>query len=222
MEPQLLNSISNMIEMDDETLLMKFNSLTQVELASMTDSCEKSLRNIFSKRLQDIVTLKIQLAIEEKSCPADLTFLTNCISYLMTILTSKELERPQNFLEIFTTFHDCLLDLPESQNGICTLKEGIARACEIIWMAGENGSENFIIQSIPYLLMKSLKSSATKSDIKRVSLMRKAFLLFDYSDPAIESIVCFILNTFENTKYLKSKDGCRFLSFCFYLDKGKI
>ena len=188
----------------------------------MTDSCEKSLRNIFSKRLQDIVTLKIQLAIEEKSCPADLTFLTNCISYLMTILTSKELERPQNFLEIFTTFHDCLLDLPENQNGICTLKEGIARACEIIWMAGENGSENFIIQSIPYLLMKSLKSSATKSDIKRVSLMRKAFLLFDYSDPAIESIVCFILNTFENTKYLKSKDGCRFLSFCFYLDKGKI
>ncbi|MCO5567908.1 hypothetical protein L7F22_021604 [Adiantum nelumboides] len=97
------------------------------------------------------------------------------------------------------------------------LQDIIATLCEFWWKDNLPGRESLIAQSLPFLLSKSLEFSR-KVNVHRVYSMREAFVLFDFVDETIEDLKHLLMRCVLTPSYLRSPDGCRFISFLFNIN----
>lgn len=110
--------------------------------------------------------------------------------------------------------HDSLV-LYEKNPSLLSL---VANLCEDWWKEKILGRETLISQTLPYVLSKSL-SNGKKVDVKKVYLLREAFLLFDYVDESIEDMRVLLIRCVIAPVYLKTDEGRKFIAFMMGLNE---
>jgi condensin-2 complex subunit G2 len=125
----------------------------------------------------------------------------------------KRVFQPCDLFPTVQTLHDQLVYFEDD----IELQEIVATLCEIWWKDHHPGRESLIAQSLPFLLSKSLEFGK-KTHVHRVYNMREAFTLFDFVDESIEDLKHLLMRCVLTPAYLRSNDGCRFITFLFNIN----
>lgn len=151
----------------------------------------------------------------------------NCISFLFSVskfmnLYCEVFPNKSNNIhlnECLQLFHDILVPLNNEISKAVEFKNSISKLCESKWLANASGSEAYVTQLLPYLVLQSLLPNASDNDIKRVFGVRNAIELFDFEDSSIESLRGLLLRCFIHPSYLKLVDGRRFLAYVMNINE---
>ena len=125
----------------------------------------------------------------------------------------KKAFQPCDLFPTVQTLHDQLVFFEDDLE----LQDIIATLCETWWKDHLPGRESLIAQSLPFLLSKSLEIGR-KAHVHRVYNMREAFTLFDFMDESIEDLKHLLMRCVLTPAYLRSTDGCRFITFLFNIN----
>lgn len=130
-----------------------------------------------------------------------------CVSHPQKVFS------PSDLLPGVQALHDNLIVFESAP----VLSSGIECLCEEWWKENLPGRELLISQFLPYLLSRSL-TLKKKVDVRRVCVLREAFVLFDFDDESIEDLKLLLVRCVISPLYFKTEDGRRFLSFIFGLN----
>ncbi|KAF5833222.1 condensin II non structural maintenance of chromosomes subunit-domain-containing protein [Dunaliella salina] len=103
-----------------------------------------------------------------------------------------------------------LEDLPEVQDPVVKL-------CCSWWELKAPGRENFVPQSLPYLLVRA-NTSGRAMDVKACYSMREGFTMLDFEDPCIEDIKRLLLQSAMHPGFLHKPEGRKFVACIFGMD----
>ncbi|KAL9241615.1 hypothetical protein vseg_015706 [Gypsophila vaccaria] len=119
---------------------------------------------------------------------------------------------PEDLFPAVRELHDNLIIFETDS----TLLTDVSRLCEEWWREEFFGRELLISHFLPFLVSRSL-TLRKKVDLRRVYVLRDAFLLFDFEDDSIEDLKLLLIRCVITPLYLKTEDGRRFLAFLFGL-----
>ena len=136
--------------------------------------------------------------------------------------------KPSSLLDIIIVIQSLLLvtspdtsSTSSSELMMMEVKILIAKVLEYFWINEEEGAEHLMPNLLTHLLITSLDMHHGRdSDIKRVYLLRAAFLLLDFEDKSIMYLISLIHRCFVHPGYLKLSEGRRLLAFLLQSNGG--
>ncbi len=117
---------------------------------------------------------------------------------------------PPLIIDTFEVLHSILLRLEGLQG--TTIQSRIARMCQVWWTRELPGANRLITQLLPLTMARALEDDGKESDVKRVHVLRQAFLLLDWEDDDSDGLRELLLRAFLSPRFLRSDVGKRFLT----------
>ncbi|XP_055827858.1 uncharacterized protein LOC129896066 [Solanum dulcamara] len=177
---------------------------TDVVLSPQTPPTKRVRRSARNKKSEEGNDDAKQLIVEGIRIYVYISFL--CVSH------PRKAFRDSDLLPAVRALHDSLI-LFESDS---VLLSEIANLCEEWWKEGLYGKETLISQALPFLLSRAL-TLKKKVDVRRVYMLREAFMLLDFEDESIEDLKHLIMRCVISPLFLKTEDGRKFIAFTFGL-----
>ncbi|KAL5010913.1 hypothetical protein ScPMuIL_013218 [Solemya velum] len=144
-----------------------------------------------------------------------LSVLQSLVSMAMATVVQDQLYVPSSLLESAIILHGMVLSLPETAD---KLKNNIAKLFEFWWSKNVEGREELAINTLLYLVERSLQFSAPLVEVKRVWSIHDILSLINLSDQSSSHLRGILTQCFMQYNYLKTDEGCRFLSFVLSLN----
>ncbi|KAK3582983.1 hypothetical protein CHS0354_027108 [Potamilus streckersoni] len=108
--------------------------------------------------------------------------------------------------------------LPELPDSCDNLKNNTSKLFEIWWNKELEHRENIIMNSMVYLLERSLRNEAAKVEVKRVWAIHEALSLINFSNHSSDNIKELLFRCIGSSRYLQTDEGVRFLGYVMSLD----
>lgn len=214
-------AIREILESTDAAIVRSFlhvpiGKFTEININEDLDIVSPDESNRFWKRLKDFSFDLLQsqpLAVEDSN-------ILRSISSLILLCCEKCQQKTLIMFETLEILAGVLL-LYDPDGTWAVLKRQVSKACEYCWINSERGAGNLVPLLLPYLLTNALQHDARDVDVKRLYVMREAFLLLDIDNATCRPTRDLILRCFINPIFLKQSDGQKFLAFMATINDGK-
>ncbi|XP_041372219.1 condensin-2 complex subunit G2-like [Gigantopelta aegis] len=198
---------------------MKNRKLEDKDLFDTLASCSKRQLDDLWDGVQkmSLVTLLCMDANDKgESLEKCLTVLNAVLNLAVCTLDQDGHYIPSGMFEAVVLLHGILMSLPEDED---TLKNNMSKFFERWWSLNLKGREELAIQTLTYLLERSVKlDTVSASHLKRVWDMRDILTVIHLDDNSSDHLKELIQKCFRKSEYMKVPVGRRFLSFVFTLN----
>ena len=133
------------------------------------------------------------------------------LAYVLFALMQDEEALPPGFMDLASGLHDCLWSFDAENDVVESLRSGVLRLCEKIWVQGRPDRERIITLSFPMFVARCLGPDATGADAKRAWALRDAIGLFDFSCEDSEGLRDMLIRCFTAPALLRTVETRRFL-----------